>query len=68
MLKGTIDFCHIVSVSVTLTMAEGYKVNAKRNLLASFLAHFSYDQDGIWNEAINIEYSNTTFEWDLLKQ
>ena len=33
---GTIDFCHFIPLSLTLTLAGGHKVGAKQNLLASF--------------------------------
>ena len=54
MLVGTIDFYHYIPLSLTLTLPGGHKVNAKQNLWASFLPHFSCDQDEIWcgDEAI----------------
>ena len=39
MLLGTIDFYHFVPLSMTLTFAEGHKVSANQNLMASFFAH-----------------------------
>ena len=45
MVVGTIDCCHCVPRSITLTLAGGHKVSTKRNLLVYFLAHFSTDQD-----------------------
>ena len=36
MLIGTIDFCHFISLSLTLTFLWGHRVSAKQNLLASF--------------------------------
>ena len=40
MLIGTIDLKNVVLLSLTLTLLEGYKVNAKQNLLASFSPTF----------------------------
>ena len=31
-----------------MTLAGDYKVSALQNLLASFLGHFSNDQDEVW--------------------
>ena len=36
MLIGTIDYYHFTPLSVTLSLAGGFKVKAKQNLLASF--------------------------------
>ena len=36
MLIGTIEFCHFIPLSVTLTLAGGHKVSTEQNLLASF--------------------------------
>ena len=36
MLIDTIDFCHPIPLSLTLTMAGGHKVIAKQSLLVSF--------------------------------
>ena len=36
MLIGTIDFYHLIPLSLTLTLPGGHKVSAKQNLLASY--------------------------------
>ena len=36
MFMGIVDFYHLKLLSMTLTSAEGHKVNSKQNLLASF--------------------------------
>ena len=36
MLTDTIDFDHLILLSLTLTLAGGHKVSAKQNLLDSF--------------------------------
>ena len=36
MFVGTIDSCHFISLSMTLTLAGGHKVSTKQNLFASF--------------------------------
>ena len=36
MLIGTMDFCHFIPLSLTLTLPGGHKVSTKQNLLASF--------------------------------
>ena len=58
MLKGTIDIYHFILLSVTMTLIGGQKVSRKQNLLASFSAHFSTDQDeiGCGIEAIQVEH------------
>ena len=32
----TVDFCHFIPLSLTLTLPEGYNVSAKQKLLALF--------------------------------
>ena len=45
-LIGTVDFCHSILLSVTLSLVADHKASAKENLLASFfLAHFSTQAD-----------------------
>ena len=39
-LVGTIDFYHLVTLSLTLTLAGRHKVSAKQNTLASFSRTF----------------------------
>ena len=36
MLIGTIDFCHFVTLLLTLVLPGGHNVSAKLNFLASF--------------------------------
>ena len=36
MLIGTIDFCHFIPLSVTVTLAGGHMVSTELNLLTSF--------------------------------
>ena len=47
-----------------LDLAWGHKASAKQNVLASFLAYFSTDQDEIWrgDEAIQIDHPEIIFE------
>ena len=47
MLIGTIDFCHFIPFSMSLTRAQGHKVSPKQNLLASFSHTLSTDQHEI---------------------
>ena len=58
MLIGTIDFYHFLQFSLTLTLPGGRKVSAKQNLLISFFAHFSSDQNEIrcGNDIIQAEH------------
>ena len=45
MIIGTIDFYHLIPLSLILTLSEGHKVSEKQNLLTSFSSHFSSEQD-----------------------
>ena len=45
MLIGTIDFYHFILLSLILNMPGDYKINAKQNLLASFIPHFLSGHD-----------------------
>ena len=63
-LRGTIDFYHSISLSVTLTLPQGHKVSAKQNHGVHFLKHFSSDQDEICgDEAIQAEHQKTTLSF-----
>ena len=44
---GSIDLFHFILLLQTLTLPWGHKINVKQNLLPSFLAHFSSDQNKI---------------------
>ena len=63
MLIGTIDFYDFLPLSLTLTWTRGHTVDAKQNLLASFLPHFSTDQDEILFgvEVVQLERHYTIF-------
>ena len=47
MLIGIIEFFHLVPLSLTLTLAGGYKVSAKQDLPLCLIL-FSSDQDEVW--------------------
>ena len=70
MLTGTIDICHFIPLSLTLTLVGGHKINKKQILRLHFLTHFPTDQDEIWSgvEANQVEHPDHTFEWDWMKQ
>ena len=63
LLANTIDFCHFILHSVTLTKAGGHKGSATKCCL-HFHTHFSSDQDEILYgvEAVQVKHPNTTFE------
>ena len=44
---GTVNFYHFIPLSMTLTLVGGHKISAEQNLLVSFFAHFSIDQEEI---------------------
>ena len=60
MLIGTIHFCHIIPLSVALTLAWGHQVRRKQN----FLIHISTEKDEIWcgDEAIQVKHPDCAFE------
>ena len=70
MFIGTINFCLLKPLSLTLSLAEGQKISAKQNILACFSQSLLTDQDEIWKgvEAIEVEHPDAAFEWDLMKQ
>ena len=70
MLIGTINFYHFIPLSAILTLAWGHKVSTRQSLLASFLTHFSADEDEVWYcvEAFQVKQRDTNFDWDLLYQ
>ena len=39
MLVTTINLCHFIPLSLTLTSAGGHKVSTMQNLLATFFSH-----------------------------
>ena len=47
MLIGTIDFCHAILLSLTLTLPGGHKVSANKTSWLHFLAQFPFDQDEV---------------------
>ena len=61
MFIGTIDFCHFIRLSLTLTLPWGHKVSAKQNLLASF-SRILFIWSG-WNLILWWSNSSWTF-WD----
>ena len=46
-LKGNIDFYHLIPLSVTLIFAEGLKFSGKQNLFCSFIPTFR--TQSAWN-------------------
>ena len=64
MFIGSIDFYHIIPLSLTLTLPWGHKLSMKKTYWLHVLPHFSSDQDEIWcsDEAIQAEHPETTFE------
>ena len=51
---GKTDFCHVLPLSVTLTLAGGFEVGKKQNILALLSHAVSSEQDEIFccDEAI----------------
>ena len=65
-LKGTIDSCHFLPPSVTLTLVWVHRSAESKVCWLCFLTHFSTDQDEY--EAVEVEHPDTNFEWDFLNE
>ena len=63
MLMGTIDFYHLVLLSLTLTLPGVTRPALSKTYLLHFLAHFSSSQDeSCGDETIQAEQPETAFE------
>ena len=67
MFIGSINCCHLIPLSVTLTMAGGHKVMAQsKTCLLHFLAHFSTEWIEICcgNKVVQAEDTEAALEQD----
>ena len=63
-LIGTIDFYHVIPLSLTLTLSEVTRSGQGKTYWLYFVTHFSSDQCeiGYGDEAIQAEHPESTFE------